>query len=75
MSAQLTLTADELQALTGYRRASEQLRELHRRGYWRACRSITGAVVLTREHFGAIERGEDKQAPQQRPAPRLRAAA
>lgn len=75
MSTQLTLTPNELQALTGYRRHAEQLRELHRRGYWRACRSITGAVVLTRAHFEAIERGEDKQAPQQRPAPRLRQAA
>ena len=71
----ITLSPDELQALTGYRRPAEQLRELHRRGYWRACRSITGAVVLTREHFGAIERSEDKRAPKQKATPRLREAA
>jgi len=73
MSA-IILTPDELIELTGYRQPAAQLQALHKQGYWRARRLITGAVVLTRAHFEAIERGEDRQAPQQRPEPKLRVA-
>jgi len=66
----VTLTPDEVRALTGgYRQPSAQLRELHRRGYWRAHRSpITGAVIVERAHYEAVASGAT--APQ--PAPRLR---
>lgn len=37
----ILLTREELEALTGYRQPSAQLRELHRLGYWRA--SAAGA--------------------------------
>ncbi|MEY4751372.1 MAG: hypothetical protein RIQ60_3586 [Pseudomonadota bacterium] len=70
----ITLTPAELLELTGYSQPAAQLQALHKQGYWRARRSITGAVVLTRAHFEAIERGEDRQAPQQKPAPQLRLA-
>ena len=66
---QLILSAAEVEALTGYRRADKQLGELHRQGYWRARRSPTsGAVILERAHAEAVQRGE--VAP--RPAARLR---
>jgi hypothetical protein len=38
----LILSPDELVALTGYRRASEQLEELRRQGLWRAHCWATG---------------------------------
>lgn len=52
--AALTLTPDELQALTGYKQPAAQLAELHRQGYWRARRApITGRVILERAHYEA----------------------
>lgn len=72
--AALTLTPDELQALTGYKQPAAQLAELHRQGYWRARRApITGRVILERAHYEAVARGTDQQ-PADRRAPRLRAA-
>jgi hypothetical protein len=56
MSA-LTLSAEQLENLTGYKRQAEQLAELHRRGYSRAYRDRLGRVVLTRAHFDAVEAG------------------
>lgn len=70
----LTLTPDELQALTGYKQPAAQLAELHRQGYWRARRApITGRVILERAHYEAVAQGTDQQ-PADRRAPRLRAA-
>ena len=46
--ADLILSEAELAALTGYRRAHEQLAELHRRGFSRARRDRLGRVVLER---------------------------
>jgi hypothetical protein len=56
MSA-LTLSPEQLAALTGYKRQAEQLAELHRRGYSRAYRDRLGRVVLTRAHFESVEAG------------------
>lgn len=70
----LTLTPEELHALTGYRRPADQLRALHQRGYWRAVRLVTGQVCLTLAHLEAVERGQDGK-PQGHTGPRLRAAA
>ncbi|MDP4300383.1 DUF4224 domain-containing protein [Leptothrix discophora] len=53
----LILTPDELHQLTGYRRATDQLRELHQRGFLRARISRAGPVVLEREHYLAVCRG------------------
>ena len=55
----VVLQPDELVALTGYRRAGEQLQELHRNGFMRArrCR-VTGAVILERAHYLAVCAGQ-----------------
>lgn len=51
----LVLSAEELIALTGYRRSAEQLAELHRQGFYRARRSpATGAIILERAHYDAV---------------------
>lgn len=73
---ELTLSADELLALTGYKQPAAQLTELHRQGYWRARRAaITRRVILERAHYEAVARGQDaspasshRRAPQLRPA-------
>ena len=63
----LLLTADELQALTGYKQPAAQLAELLRQGYWRARRApITGRVILERAHYEAIARGDAEPAPRGR---------
>lgn len=64
----LILTPDELVALTGYRRPSDQLRELQRRGFGRARIGATGSVILERAHYEAVCRG---QQPAERPRVRV----
>ena len=72
--ADLLLTVEELEALTGYRRASDQLRKLRRQGFVRARRSPLGSVILERAHYDAVCRGPAQPAsPRVRP-PRLRVA-
>lgn len=73
----LTLTDDELVAITGLRRPSAQLDELRRQGFHRARRSpATGRVILERAHYQAVASGVTAPtavpAPQLRPAPALR---
>jgi len=71
----ITLSNAEIQAITGYKRANEQLRELHRQGFWRARRSILGSVVLERPHYDAVcAGGEKKPTNAGRPRPQLRPA-
>lgn len=55
----IILTPDEVISLSGgYRQPAAQLRELHRRGYWRAHRSpITGAVIVERAHYQSVASG------------------
>lgn len=49
------LSRAEIESVTGYRRPSEQLAELKKRGFYRARRSpTTGAVILERPHYEAI---------------------
>lgn len=50
----LILSPDELVALTGYRRACDQIPELHRQGFLRARRSPAGGVILERAHYEAV---------------------
>lgn len=69
----LVLDADELVALTGYRRPADQLAELKRQGFSRARRSAaTGTVILERAHYEAVARGQTQELPRVR-MPRLRA--
>jgi hypothetical protein len=56
--AGITLSPDELEAVTGYQQATKQLRVLHARGFLRAFISRKGGVVLERAHFDAVARGE-----------------
>ncbi len=55
---QVTLSAAELQEITGYALASRQLNILHQRGFVRAYRSRSGRIVLERSHYLAVCRGE-----------------
>ena len=54
----ITLTPDEIQALTGYHAATKQLKVLHRRGFLRAYINRLGVVVVERTHYEAVARGE-----------------
>lgn len=74
----ITLTPDELYALTGYHQPAKQLAELHRQGFVRARRSaVAGAVILERTHYDAVCRGETERKRPQITPPRalLKAAA
>ncbi len=53
----VVLSATELETLTGYRRAGDQLTELKAQGFHRARRNAAGHVVLERPHFEAVCRG------------------
>lgn len=61
MSTSLILDQAELEQLTGYRRACDQVRELQRQGFHRARRNRLGDVVLERAHYDAVCAG--RQAP------------
>ena len=51
----LVLSDIELQSLTGYKRAKDQIPELQRQGFYRARQSkATGAVILERAHYEAV---------------------
>jgi hypothetical protein len=65
----IVLSDSELTALTGRKRAREQLAELHRCGFSRAFINAAGAVTLTRAHFEAVEAGaRQAERPKVRPA-------
>jgi hypothetical protein len=67
----MILSEAELAAVAGgYVRPGDQLRELHRQGFYRARRSkVSGRVVLERAHYDAVCAGAR---PEQAPAPRVR---
>jgi predicted GIY-YIG superfamily endonuclease len=54
-----TLLKAEIERLTGYKRPADQLRELHRQGFWRARRARNGKgyVVVETPHFHAVQSG------------------
>lgn len=52
----VVLSVGEIEELTHYKRATDQLRELHERGFSRAY-VRAGVVVLERPHFEAVCRG------------------
>ncbi|MDM0116870.1 hypothetical protein QTI66_32610 [Variovorax sp. J22R133] len=65
----------ELRLLTGYRRASEQLDELRRQGFYRARRSpTTGAIILERPHYEAVCAGGNMPANDAYSRPQVRSA-
>lgn len=68
----LLLSEDEIFKLTGYKRAAEQLADLHRQGFARARRDRLGNVVLERAHYDAVCAGAQQPA---RPKVRLLAKA
>jgi hypothetical protein len=59
--ATLTLADSEIEAITGYRTPSRQLQTLHQRGFVRAYRDRGGRVVVEREHYHAVCRGQFAQ--------------
>ena len=69
--------AEVVDASGGYKRPAEQLRELHRRGFYRAYRSkVTGEVILERPHYDAVASGQVSGQPAHRSQvrqPKLRA--
>ncbi len=50
----ITLSPEEIEALTGYRLAARQLDMLHRAGFYRARLGPTGSVILERAHYDAV---------------------
>lgn len=63
----LVLEADEIKEISGgYERAADQLRVLHRRGFYRA-EIIRGRLVLERSHYDAVTRAQPGQTEQRRP--------
>jgi hypothetical protein len=54
----ITLTPDELQAITGYGQPCKQLAMLRARGFHRAYIARKGGVVLERTHYEAVTQGQ-----------------
>jgi hypothetical protein len=69
----IVLSAQELQAVTGYKRPADQLKVLHRLGFYRArIGAVTRQVVLERAHYDAICSGKVAPANGSEYRPRLR---
>lgn len=72
----IILSAEELIAITGYKRPGDQLAELQLRGFHRARRSrVTGEVILERAHYDAVCAGSQARANVPRLRPSLKAVA
>lgn len=56
----ICLTKAEIRSITGYKRRSEQLAELHNLGYWRARIDRLGRIRVEREHVAAVCAGTDR---------------
>lgn len=66
----IRLSPEEICDVTGYRRPTEQLQELHAQGFYRARRNpVDGTVILERAHYAHIcaGGGEPANEPQVRP--------
>lgn len=50
----IILDTDELERVTGYKTPKRQVKELHRRGFYRARTAVTGNVILERAHYDAV---------------------
>lgn len=66
----LLLSEAELQLLTGYKRAADQLQELHKQGFYRARRGpVTGNIILERVHYEAVCGGLVDHRPERKERP------
>jgi hypothetical protein len=54
----ITLTPAEIEAITRYKPAALQVKELHRQGFYRARLGRTGGVILERAHYEAVCAGK-----------------
>jgi hypothetical protein len=70
----ITLSPQEIEAITGYRRPAEQLKVLHSRGFYRAA-ILNGRLVLERAHYDAVCAGRVEPARPKVKVPTLKAAA
>lgn len=61
MDLGITLSAAELEAITGYTQSCKQLSVLHKRGFFRAYIARKGGVVLERVHYETVSRGESER--------------
>lgn len=69
----IVLSPEELQAVTGYKRPHDQLKVLHKLGFYRArIGAVTRQVVLERAHYDAISTGRVTPANGNEYRPRLR---
>lgn len=57
--SEITLSAEELVAITGYEQPCRQLGVLRKRGFYRAYIARKGGVVLERTHYEAVTSGQD----------------
>jgi hypothetical protein len=70
-----TLSELEIERITGYKRAADQLPELHRQGFYRARRSPrTGHIILERVHYDAVCAGAKATSEPRVRVPQLRSA-
>jgi hypothetical protein len=69
----MTLTPQEIERITGYRRPKEQLADLKKHGFVRARMRRDGKVILEKDHYVAICRGQfalsDSESHTGRPVP------
>jgi hypothetical protein len=57
----VTLSDEELRAVTQYVQPARQLAELRRQGFYRARRGRDGSVILERAHYEAVATAEPKE--------------
>ena len=68
------LPPESILAITGYKRPTEQLAELHAQGFYRARRSpVDGAIILERPHYDHICKGGGLPANDEQVRPQVRA--
>lgn len=73
-TSRITLSAEELEAITGYKRPADQLKVLHSRGFYRAA-ILGGRLVLERPHYDAVCAGRQEPARPRVKVPTVKAAA
>lgn len=63
----LTLTAAEIEEITGFAQPCKQLETLHNQGFVRAHRTRDGRVILERAHYVAVCSGQFDKMPNNKP--------
>lgn len=65
------ISPEVIQRITGYKRPADQLRELHKQGFYRArIAKVTHEVVLERPHYDAVSAGQGSASNEHRPTVR-----